>query len=180
MSIGASNSFDRKIVLISISQWKLKLQYYTQWIFFCPPPLTPWGRGDYWIRHRPSFRPSVHQNNLNSFSWNKSGYVAWTQNVWVSSYAHSCPCLLHEKHYYIIKAGDYRATRTLVLYRYMVRYCHTPDRQGAYSPVQRKNMPFVSCVFLAVAGSKPVFENPSPIQLIASWLLRLFTFHITW
>ena len=38
-------------------------------------------------------------------------------NLPSSSYAHSCPCLLHEKHYYIIKAGDSRATRTLVKFR---------------------------------------------------------------
>ena len=88
-------------IFVNLSCCENVVLYITFHPFLSPAPHSV-RKGDYWIRHRPSFRPSVHPNNL--------------KHHFVCSYGHSCPCLLHEKHHYIIKAGDSRATRTLVFF----------------------------------------------------------------
>ncbi len=65
-----------------------------EFLYFCPPPHEV-RKGDYWIRHRLSVRPSVN------LKWH-----TMTQSLVLIS---------KKKHHYIIKAGDSRATRTLVL-----------------------------------------------------------------
>ena len=71
-------------------------------LYFCPPPHEV-RKGGYWIRHRLSVRPSVRP-----FTTFQVRYVPFHV---------PCPrcCSLCEKHHYTIKAGDTRATRTLVI-----------------------------------------------------------------
>ncbi len=65
----------------------------------CSPPHEV-RKGNYWIRHRPSVRPFT-SNNSKSFCFFM--YVPCSRS-----------CSLRENHHYTIKAGNTRATRTLV------------------------------------------------------------------
>ncbi len=71
------------------------------------PHLTKWGRRTIEFA---IVCPSIHRSVCLAASNN-------LKHHFVCSYAHSCPGLLREKHHYIIKVGDSRATRTLVLFQ---------------------------------------------------------------